>query len=330
MRFHSVRLFLWSVILGFFMLACCATQTFATDVLMVLWRGPTESEASFRISLQALVGPVTFTEINGDQDRAVLAKLLRTEEARIRSGKYSLIYTYGSTVTEMVASFVGEAAPIVFNIVAAPMRAGFVQSTEKPGRNITGVTNGVEIQAQFDALKALGAIRRLAVLFNPREPNSNILMNDVRTWAKLNGAPLREFRAAPGTDALDRAIAQLSAADAREDVLYIPADTYLASEAYKIIAALGKKLRIYGGTETFVLRGALATYAPEVIDMGIAASEAAARVIKGDSPAFIPVQLPQPRLIIGKQAAESRGLEIPAGALVRELDPRAARNGLMN
>lgn len=289
----------------------------ATEVLMALWRGETESEAAFRERLNEIAGPVTFTVVDGNQDRSNLASQLRALDDAIGSGKFKVAYTYGTTVTQTAGGIINGRMPTVFNIVAAPVEAKLVNSMEKPGRPVTGVTNGVPIQEQFEALSKIAKIEKLALFFNAREPNSNILEEKIQDWAQAKSVKIHAFRVIPGSGALDDAIADLAAGRTEADTLFLPADTYLASEAKKIVAGLGKKLRIYGSTETFVLRGALAAYAPEVADMGRVAADIAARVIKGEDAGTIAVVLPTPRLFVSKSAAAALGITVPEGAVTR-------------
>src|SRR5262249_1473902 len=67
-------------------------------VAMILWRGPTEAEKGFKDGLKELGYSVEYTELNANQDRGELGRLLR-ETIRPRLDALDYLYTYGTTVT---------------------------------------------------------------------------------------------------------------------------------------------------------------------------------------------------------------------------------------
>ncbi len=234
-----------------------ATSTAAADksVLLVLWKGMTDSERAFQARLTELGITATYREVNANQDRATLAAGMQALEPDIASKSFDAVYTYGTVATQVATGVIRDRAPIVFDIVFDPVGAKLVRSLGEPGGTVTGVTNGVPIAAQFDAFTKLKQIRTLLVLFNSREPNSNIVENDVRTWAEKHGVNVTSRRVTPGNDSLKEVMAEITSGKVKPDAVFAGADNYLASVAGEIQAAVGGMVPLFGGTQTYVKAG---------------------------------------------------------------------------
>src|SRR5262245_35483237 len=89
-------------------------------VAMILWRGPTEAEKGFKEGLKEFGYSVEYTEMNANQDRAELGRLLR-EVLKPRLETFDYVYTYGTTVTLGAKSVVQDKVPVIFNIVNDPV-----------------------------------------------------------------------------------------------------------------------------------------------------------------------------------------------------------------
>jgi len=286
------------------------------NVLMVLWRGITEPEVAFKSRLAALGVKANYTEIVGDQDRAVLAGRVRALEGDFEARKYDVIYSFGTTTTQVTQQVVKDRIPIIFNIVFDPVGSKLVKSLQEPGVNATGVTNGVPMADQLSAFNQLAPMKKLAVLFNAREPNANIIEKQVIDWATRNGVAVQSVRVAPAGDLLDEALRDLKSGKVDADTLYAGADSFLGSKADVIQAAIGDKIRLFGGTQTFVMRGWLGAFTPPVEDMGGTAAEMVSKVLAGQEASRMAVILPTPKLIISSSAAARHGVTVPAGAIL--------------
>jgi len=288
------------------------------NILMVQWRGLTESEKAFKARLTELGVNANITEVDANQDRANLASKMRELEGDIAAGKFKLAYTHGTTASQVALSIIRDRIPTVFNIVFDPVGGKLVNDVKNPGGTVTGATNGVPIEDQFDAFQRLSPIKKLIVLFNSREGNANSNEKAVSDWAQKNNIELVSLRVAPGTDSLDTILADIQSGKITGDALYAGADSYLSTQAGKIHEAIGSKVKLFGGTQTFVLRGWLAAYAPTVLDLGHSVAEITARILKGEAPGSIPVALPQPKIIVSASAASVHGVATPDGAVMEK------------
>lgn len=286
------------------------------NVLMVLWKDGMEADKVFKAKLAEMGVKANFREVNANQDRNALATQLRELEGEISKKSFDAIYTYGTVATQLTTSVVRNQSPVVFNIVFDPVAAKLVESKDKPGVPVTGVTNGVPVADQLDTFKKLKPMKKMLVLYNVREPNSVQIEKDVTQWAEKNGVTVVSSRVAPGTDTLKEILADVASGKVDVDSCYAGADNYLASAAKEIHAAIGDKVNLYGGTQTYVAAGWLGAYAPLNSDMGATAAAQMAKVLNGSDPATLPVILPQPKLFISKAAAAKHGVTPPGSAVL--------------
>lgn len=286
------------------------------NILLILWRGITEPEVALKAKLAALGVQAKYTEVVGNQDRGVMASRLRALEDDIAAKKFDVAYSFGTTTSQVAQQIIQDRIPIVFNIVFDPVGGKLVRSMDAPGVNATGVTNGVPIDQQLSAFKKLVPLKKLLVLFNARETNAKIIEALVAEWAEKNGIELVSRRVAPETDALDEVLAEIKSGKLVADAVYAGADSYLGSKAEDIQKAIGDRVNLFGGTQTFVLNKWLAAYTPLVEDMGGTAAEMINKVLNGADARTMPVVLPPPKLIVSRSAAEARKVAVPAEAVV--------------
>lgn len=308
-----------SLVAAFLVAAAAMTATPAMaqekKVLLILWRGITEPEVAMKDKLAKLGVQANYTEVVGDQDRGVMANRLRALEDDIAGKKFDVAYSFGTTATQVAQQIIQDRIPIVFNIVFDPVGGKLVQSMEAPGVNTTGVTNGVPIADQFTAFSKLVPFKNLVVLFNAREPNSNIIEKQVADWAGKNGVQMVSRRVAPDGRSLAEVLDEIKSGKLAADALYAGADSFLGSKAEEIQQAVGDKVHLLGGTQTFVIRKWLAAYTPQVEDMGGSAAELMAKVLGGADARKLPVVLPAPKLIVSKSTAAARNVTVPADAV---------------
>jgi len=212
-----------------------------------------------------------------------------------------------------------QSIPIVFETLADPVSAGFVNSLAKPGANLTGIAGlGPELSGKrLELLKEIvGRLVAVAVLANPRNPNFQSVLKESELAAsvlklRLQIAAVRE----PGQ--LAEAFATMIRG--RAEALTVMPDSMLLSN-YKSIFNLAEKNRLPAvyGTSAVVENGGLMTYAPSQTDMWRRAATYVDKILKGAKPADLPVEQPTKfELAINLKAAKQIGLTIPPNVLAR-------------
>jgi putative ABC transport system substrate-binding protein len=258
------------------LLAGCSAATAEAGqnlrIAMILWRGPTEAEKGFKDGLKELGYSVEYTEMNAGQDRAELGRLLR-ETLKPRLDSLDYVYAWGTTVTVATKSIVQDKVPVIFNIVNDPVGAGVVASLERSGGNIAGVSNEVPLLLQLKTALALFPIKRLGLLFNPREKNSMLARDKILAVAPSLGIEVVDLRSPPALDMLQDNLRKLRDGSIAVDAVYLPADSFLISNAKEIGAALREaRVKSIASLEPFIDHGALLGVVPSYYQLGKAAA----------------------------------------------------------
>ena len=205
--------------------------------------------------------------------------------------------------------------PIVFVIVSDPVGAGFVESLGRPGGNITGFVNLEDTMGGklFDLLKEIApSVTRAAIMFNPdTAPGAgryffrSFELASRRLGVTPSAAPVRN------SAEIERTIADLAAGSGGG--LVTESDSFLQVHLRQVIAlAEAHKLPAVHMLSTGAREGGLLSYAPDILDMFGRSATYVARILKGESPADLPVQVPTKfLLIINRKAANAFGLTVP-------------------
>jgi putative ABC transport system substrate-binding protein len=208
--------------------------------------------------------------------------------------------------------------PIVFVRVSEPVGQGFVQSLARPGGNITGfsVYDAPLMGKWVQLLKEVApSVTRAAVIFNPdTAPYAALLNRGIEA-----AAPSLGITATFAQVHDDYEIEDAIAAQAREPgggLIALP-DSFTTSHRDVIIpAALRHGLPLIGATDVFPRAGGLMSYGFDVVDQYARAASYVDRILKGASPADLPVQQPTKySLIINLKTAKALGLTVPRGVL---------------
>jgi putative tryptophan/tyrosine transport system substrate-binding protein len=231
--------------------------------------------------------------------------------------RVSLIAARGSPLCALAAKSATTTIPIVFANAADPVQIGLVASLNRPGGNVTGVT---ELGAELGA-KRLGLLRELvpsatsiAMLVNPTRPGVDAQSAQGREAARALGLPLHILNASSERDfdAVFLTLAQL-----RADALVVAADALFNDRRDQIIA-LARRYSvpaIYEFHES-VAAGGLISYGASMQDVYGQAGILAGRILRGEKPADLPVMQPTKfELIINMKTAKALGLTVPPGIL---------------
>lgn len=207
--------------------------------------------------------------------------------------------------------------PVLFTGVTDPLSAGLVQTLEKPGKNVSGMSDLSPVKRQFLLIKEfLPNMKKLGVIYNAGEPNSVVLIDILRKVAAENGVALEEATIANSSGVYQAAKSLVGRADA----VYIPLDNTVVSALESAIKVCrGNQLPLFSGDNDSVERGTVAALAVNYYDMGVQTGDMAARVLaQGIKPADMPVEyIKVLKLHVNKKAAASMGVDIPEAVLSR-------------
>ena len=208
--------------------------------------------------------------------------------------------------------------PIVFAQVNDPVGAGFVASLARPGGNITGFALFAETTAVKwpELLKQIAPnVARIGFIHDPTSPVWAGYLRTVEAGAsslgvRVTGLPVHD-RAE-----IERAIEAF--AEAPDGGLVVLAGSATGSHRDQIIAsAVRHRLPAVYPYRYFVTAGGLASYGIDNIDLYRRAVSYVDRILKGEKPADLPVQLATKfELVINLKTAKALGLTVPDKLLV--------------
>src|SRR5262245_5882268 len=210
--------------------------------------------------------------------------------------------------------------PIVFETVADPVGAGFVENLRQPGGNATGFMNfEYSISGKWlELLKEIAPrITRVAVLRDADIAAGSGQLGAIQSAATLLGVELRPVGMRDAGE-IERALA----AFAREpNGGFIVTASPLGGGVHRDLTvklAARHKLPAIASNAAFVTRGGLMSYGPDRVDQSRRAVSYVDRILKGEKPSDLPVQAPTKyELVINLKTARALGLTVPPTLLAR-------------
>jgi putative tryptophan/tyrosine transport system substrate-binding protein len=239
--------------------------------------------------------------------------------ADLVSSRVDIIAATGGPLTALAAKNATSSIPIVFTAVSDPLQFGLIASYNRPAGNITGSGGLV---AELDAkrlglmLELLPGARKLGVLINPNRPGVDSQLDDLTKAAHTAGRQVIVLRAGNERE-LDDLSVRFSADPI--DALVIAADPFFNSRREHLVAVLmrGAVPAVHPWRE-FALGGGLMSYGPSITEAYYQAGAYAARILRGEKPADLPIVRPTKfELVINLKTARVLGLTVPPTLLAR-------------
>jgi len=215
---------------------------------------------------------------------------------------------------------VSRTVPIVFVQVPDPVGAGFVDSLARPGGNATGFTNFeyVIVAKWLDLLKEVApTVRQVAVLRDPSNAAGSGQWGAIQLAASSFGVELSSINSRAGVGEIERAFAGF--ARRPDGGLIVTANIGAAAnrDLFVNLAARHKLPAVYPH-RYWIAGGGLVGYAPNIADQYRQAAGYISRILKGEKPADLPVQVPTKyHLAVNLKTAKALDLTVPATLLGR-------------
>ena len=206
--------------------------------------------------------------------------------------------------------------PVVFTAVSDPLGAQLVKDMEKPGGNVTGLSDMSPVAEHVALIKEiLPNAKTIGYLYNSGEANSVSLLAALKAEAEKAGLTVVESAATKSAEVQGAARALVGRADA----IYVPTDNTIVSALEGAVAvAEESKLPLFTADTDSVSRGALAALGFNYYDVGKQTGEVVVRVLKGENPGDIPVKVAAGTdLVINKGAATRMGVTLPESIVGR-------------
>jgi putative tryptophan/tyrosine transport system substrate-binding protein len=224
-----------------------------------------------------------------------------------------------TTPAALAAKAATTTIPISFTMGGDPVRSGLVANLNRPGGNITGVTQMNEEVApkRLELLhELLPAAKVMALLVNPTKPGLKFASDNLLSAAHRLGLELHVLHANTEHD-FEGAFANLM--QVRAAGLVIDPDAFFTArqEQLAALAVRHAKPAVYESRE-FVAAGGLIGYGGSLTDSYRIAGVYAGRILKGEKPGELPVQqATKVELFLNLKTAKALGITMPTALLVR-------------
>jgi ABC-type uncharacterized transport system substrate-binding protein len=219
-----------------------------------------------------------------------------------------------STQAALAAKAATASIPIVFEMASDPVRLGLVASLNRPGGNITGVTQlNVEVAPKRLQLlhELVPTASVIAMLVNPANPTvAETNTREVQAAARTLGLDLHVLNAGTERD-LDGAFAKLT--DLRAGGLVIGPDPFFTSRSEQLaVLTVRHAVPAVYNTRAFVVAGGLLSYAADIEEAYRLTGNYTGRVLRGEKPSELPVQqATKVEMYINLKTAKALGVNVP-------------------
>ncbi len=240
-----------------------------------------------------------------------------TLEAEVQSfvdAKVDLILalaTPGTVAAQKVTA--GTGVPVVFTPISDPLGAGFVESLNKPGANMTGVRNGGFTPKNLEWLVTIVPdIKKIYAPYNPNDKSAifarGLLLD---TAAKLGVEVIT-----PEVANADEIPAVIAAMPEDIDAIFCMSDSMILSKVADFVAAGNeRKIPVTAVSRPHVEAGTLMGFGSEFITVGKQTAGLAAQILNGADPATLPVEESEYFLFLNQKTADLLGITLTDEAL---------------
>jgi ABC-type uncharacterized transport system substrate-binding protein len=210
--------------------------------------------------------------------------------------------------------------PVVFVVVVDPVGAGYVESLARPGGNITGFsTFEPEMGTKWLELlkEASPSLGRVAVIWDPGFKGFAALWRAIESASVRLGLDATSVPFHDGRDDIESAVAGVSLQPGGGLIVLPTTLNHTYRERIFSVAARYRLPAIYPFRH-YATDGGLMAYGFDNTDLFRRSALYVDRILRGESPANLPVQVPTKfELIVNLRTAKSIGLTIPEAFLLR-------------
>ena len=204
-----------------------------------------------------------------------------------------------------------QTTPVIFSAVTDPISAKLVESREHPGGNVTGTSDQSSdaISTQINLIKkVLPKAKTIGILYTQSEPNSVVQKDEAKRLLEEKGFTVVEKTILDSNNV--KAAAESLMAEV--DMVFVPTDNIISStmETVKQVS-IKHKVPVFGGSTEMIAVGGLYNYGTNYEELGRQTARMLIRVLKGEKPENIAVELPEKlELHTNQEMADALGIDI--------------------
>ena len=239
--------------------------------------------------------------------------------ATIMGEKPDLILAIATPTSQAVAQALNksphmQSTPFLFTAVTDPVKAGLVKDLEKPGGNITGVSDLLPVDKHMGlVLTFFPNLKHLGVLYNAGEANSKATVEQIRAEGKRLGFDVVDATVSKSSDVYQAAGSLVG----RVDAIFIPTDNTVVSALESAIkVCVQNQVPLFCADVDSVARGAVAAMGFDYYQHGYQTGAMAERILGGADPGTTPVETQKElKLYLNLNFARQMGVLVPDAVL---------------
>ncbi|MFH1060028.1 MAG: ABC transporter substrate binding protein [Pseudomonadota bacterium] len=231
-----------------------------------------------------------------------------------------LVVTITSASLQLMARF-NKTIPHVFGAVTDPLAMGVAESLTRHPPNLTGIATAEPVASTIRTMREVfPRAKRLGMVWNPSEPASRINVLATREAAQRSGFEVLEATVA-GTAEVRDAVQSLLGRGI--DLFFTSGDMTIITTMESVAQMLDRAgVPLVTNSSDDAARGAMLAVGPNYPEVGRETGRIAARVIRGESPKDMPIQIYEPEeLVINWDLVRKHGVNLPHEVRQRAANP---------
>jgi putative ABC transport system substrate-binding protein len=248
---------------------------------------------------------IDYQNANADQSN------LKTMSAKIAAGNPKVAIGIATPAAAALANTVKD-SPVLFSAASDPVGSKLVSNTDKPGGNVSGVSDAAPLAAQLDFLKkVMPNAQTLGIIYTSSDDSGSNEAKKMQEIATNAGMTVKMF-SITNTNDLNQVSLNM-ASDKSLDAVFLPTDNVIASAMPTLIKNTNAaKLPVFSTVNTLVEAGAVASNGINQYQIGRQTGKMIVKILKGEKVGDLPVDFMQPEQIsINTKEAKELGLTIP-------------------
>lgn len=246
---------------------------------------------------------IDFQNAQGDQSNlSLMAQQLLTKEKK-------LVIGITTPAAQQLASKEKE-RPIILSGITYPKQAGLVDSEAHPGKNVTGVSDRLNIKAQIEQIhEVLSDAKKIGILYTSSEDNALAQAKTAEQEIKKIGLEA-VVKSVTNTTDIHQVATQLAS---EVQAIYVPIDNGIASAMATLVQVTDQaKIPVFPSADSMVKDGGMMGIGVDQYQIGRLTAKVVVDVLNGKDVATYPIQvLDKGTTYINKKKAAELNINIP-------------------
>lgn len=234
---------------------------------------------------------------------------IASQIAKKFAGENPAVIVAIATPSAQTAAAAARNTPIVFAAITDPLGAKLVSNLEKPGKNITGVSDVIPLDKQIELILTIKPdTMTIGTIYNPGEANSASIVKQLEDYLSDKPQSLLPVVATKSSEVLGAARSLVGKAD----VIFIFLDNTAAS-ALEAVIHVGEQnqLPVFSADTDSVKRGTIAALGFDYFDVGRASGEYVVKILRGAQAGELSVGYAEKvNLVVNPTQAQKMGISL--------------------